>query len=61
MNEKSNPSQPSSDITLQDLRDFVVLHALTWNFSGRVSDHPFWKRLEAQLSDDSDSTTRQSI
>lgn len=61
MHDGSSPSQPPGQITLQDLRDFVVLHALTWNFAGRVSDHPFWKRLEAQLSDDGNPTTRQSI
>ena len=42
---------PARPVTLAHLRDFVVMHALTWNFSGRLSDHPFWKEVEMAVAE----------
>lgn len=50
MNERTKPNPPQArDVTLEQLRDFIVMHALTWNFEGRLSDHPFWKEVERTL------------
>lgn len=50
MSESARTELTAEGASLKELRDFIVMHALTWNFDGRLSDHPFWQRVEAQLS-----------